>query len=88
MNYHDNYDIANFLNEHFANISSSVQLNHVSDPPNWERIADYVSYNSKQLSECPIACVFPLSLKILSEVASSSYLLARKLGWRTLVAIF
>lgn len=30
------------INEHFANISSSVQLNHVSDPPNWERMADYV----------------------------------------------
>ena len=29
MNYHDYYDIANFFNEHFANISSSVQLNHV-----------------------------------------------------------
>ena len=41
-NYHDYYDIANVFNEHFANISSSVQLNHVSDPPNWERIADYV----------------------------------------------
>ena len=29
-------------NELFANISSSVQLNDVSDPPNWERIAYYV----------------------------------------------
>lgn len=82
MNYHDYYDLANFLNKHFANIFSSVQLNHVSDPPNWERIADYVDY--KLLS----ACVFPLPLKILSEVASSSYLLARLLGWTTLVAIF
>ncbi|CAH3017689.1 unnamed protein product [Porites evermanni] len=42
MSYHDYYDIANFFNEHFANISSSVQLNHASDPPNWERIAYYV----------------------------------------------
>ena len=42
MNYHDYYDIANLFKEHFANISSSVQLNHVSDPPNLERIADYV----------------------------------------------
>ena len=42
VNYHDYYDIANFFNEHFANISSSVQLNHVSDPPNSEGIADYV----------------------------------------------
>ena len=40
-NYHDYYDIANLFNEHFANISSSVQLNHVSDPPKWECIADY-----------------------------------------------
>ena len=42
MNYHDYYDIANFFNEHFVNISSSVQLNHASDPPNWERITYYV----------------------------------------------
>ena len=42
LNYYDYYDIANLFNEYFANISSSVQLNHVSDLPNWERIADYV----------------------------------------------
>ena len=70
MNYHDHYDIANFFNEHFANISFSVQLNRVSDPPNWECIANYVdSKNFVRTSLC-------------------SYLLARLLGWTTLVAIF
>ena len=32
--------------------------------------------------------VSPLSLKILSELASSGYLLVRLLGWTNLVAIF
>ena len=71
-------------NELFANISSSVRLNHVSDPPNWERIAYYVDY---KLPSGVSYCI-PLSLKILLELASSSYLLARLLGWTTLVAIF
>ena len=41
-NYHDYYDIANLFNERFANISSSVQLNHFSDLPDWDCSADYV----------------------------------------------
>ena len=53
MNYHDHYDIANIFNEHFVNISSSVQLNHVSDPPNWVYIANYVdSKNFARTSLC------------------------------------
>ena len=39
---YDDYDIVNLFNEHFANISSSIQLTHASDPPNWERITKYV----------------------------------------------
>ena len=46
LNYHDYYDITNLFNEHFTNISSSIQLNHVSDPPNWERIGDYIDSKS------------------------------------------
>ena len=42
MYYHDYYDIANLFNEYFANISSSVQLNHFSDTPDWDCSADYV----------------------------------------------
>lgn len=84
MNYNDYYDIANFFNERFANISSSVQLNHASDTPNWEGIAYYV--DSKLPSG--VSYCFPLSLKILLELASSSYLLTRLLGSTTLVAIF
>ena len=58
MNYHDYYDIANFFNEHFANISSSVQLNHASDPPNWERIAYYVD---SKLPSGVSYCIPPIS---------------------------
>lgn len=57
-NYHDYYDIANLFNEHFANISSSVQLNHVSDPPNWECIADYVDF---KLPSGVSYCILPIS---------------------------
>ena len=58
MNYDDYYDIANFFNEHFANISSSVQLNHASDPPNWERIAYYVD---SKLPSGVSYCIPPIS---------------------------
>ena len=50
---HDYYDIANF-----ANISSSVQLNHVYDPPNWERIAYYVD---SKLPSGVSYCILPFS---------------------------
>ena len=80
MNYHDYYDIANFFNEHFANSSSSVQLNHASDPPNWERIAYYVD------SKLPSGVSY--CIPYLLELAFSSYLLTRLLGSTTLVAIF
>ena len=45
-------------NEHFANISSSVQLNHASDPPNWERIAYYVD---SKLPSGVSYCIPPIS---------------------------
>ena len=43
--YHDYHNIAILFKEHFANISSSVQLSDVSEPPNWNRIAGYVRSN-------------------------------------------
>ena len=58
LNYHDYYDIANLFNQHFANISSSIQLNHVSDPPNWERIADYID---SKLPSAVSYCIPPIS---------------------------
>ena len=58
MNYHDYYDIVNFFNEDFANISSSVQLNHASDPPNWEHIAYYVD---SKLPSGVSYCIPPIS---------------------------
>ena len=73
-----------FFNEHFANISSSVQLNRFSDPPDWDCIADYVD---TKLPSGVSYCI-PTSLKSLSELASSSYLLARLLDWAKLVTIF
>ena len=45
-------------NELFANISSSVQLNDVSDPPNWERIAYYVD---SKLPSGVSYCIPPIS---------------------------
>ena len=42
--YHDGYyDTANPFNEHFANISSSVQFKPRFFPPNWDRIGDNVN---------------------------------------------
>ena len=43
--YHDYHNITILFNEHFTNISSSVQLSDVSEPPNWNRIAGYVRSN-------------------------------------------
>lgn len=66
-----------FFSEHFANISFSVQLNPFSDPPDWDCSANYVDTRPPSgVSYC-----VPLSLNILSELASSSHLLARLLGW-------
>lgn len=56
--YRDYYDIANLFNEHLGNISSSVQLNPFSDPPDWESSADYV--DSRLPSGIPY-CIPPIS---------------------------
>ena len=56
--YHDYYDIANLFNEHLANISSSVQLNQFSDPPDWECSADYVD---SRLPSGISYCIPPIS---------------------------
>ena len=57
-NYHDHYDFANLFNEYFVNISSSVQWNHFSDPPNWDCIADYVDTKLPSGISC---CIPPIS---------------------------
>ena len=54
----DYYDIANLFKEHLANISSSVQLNHFSDPPDWECSADYVD---SRLPSGISYCIPPIS---------------------------
>ena len=57
-NYHDHYDFANLFDEYFVNISSSVQWNHFSDPPNWDCIADYVDTKPPPGISC---CIPPIS---------------------------
>ena len=56
--YHDYYDIANLFNEHFANISSHVQWNHFSDPPDWDCSADHVDTKLPSGISC---CIPPIS---------------------------
>ena len=84
-NYHDHYDFANL----FLMSTLSISLPLFSETtflihPTGTVLQIMLIQNCHL--EYPV--VSPLSLKISSELASSSYLLARLLGWTNLVAIF